>query len=341
MNVAQSEPFILIHSRLLSPQEKNFVPWILWAISFRGAFGVLDSSDKREFRQKLNKLHTLAENQSESIIFLKNSLASLAAVTSTKDRRLATAIRGTQQDLVKMQSILTQMSTKLIEMTSDVDQDFAILSQFLVTLLRGVETADLVAELSQMARNQASDIRSLQEGHIPATLVPYKNMRAMLFKISKQLQKSQPGLRLIHQSVSAYYRQVPFEVHRTNNMLLLLMYIPMATGAGILHLYSSQLLPVPVQQTNLKTPTKDGGRHSGDIGLVKIHVDKTLLAISHDERFYTDLTPEDLLQCDQTGGWYVCPHIMGLRRPADPICLYALFRETCLKPSGNVPCHFQ
>ncbi len=179
---------------------------------------------------------------------------------------------------------------------------------------------EILLDVYQTSNEIKLGLQSLLEGKITSHLISESTLRNTIRQVSDILDKTHPGFRLMYTTASDLYTHALAIGHITaDNILHILLHLPLKSENTGFDIYHLELLPLPVILKNES--------NSQVIGNTIFESEFRFIAVNHYSTKYIPLTLDALQDCNSRNHLFTCSHLSIIKQfDTQPICISSLFK---------------
>ena len=276
----------------------------------QGLFGIAKDSDIKAMNRHLKVIAKYQAKQKEERKEDLKLLNSFMNKTNERMNGLATMVDGNYKSLYDMHVEFVKSNKRTAELAIDV-------SHFLPAL---INKTGIFAQLQGEMHNFIMGLHLLIRRRLPPSLIDRDTLLQALRTANKALKKSHANFQVIYNHPAYYYdmRDVLFAF--SGRSFFVTIQIPISARNSLFNLYRVMNFPVPFNQTTTHATQIMGLPH--------------FLAITTDNKYFVELSTEDMLQC--TGSPIkTCMAAQAQRSVVKASCAVALYKHYDPKPLCN------
>ena len=310
-------------------KRRSIFSWLGKAIG--SAFGWTTTEQLREVEQSVRELGGQTGRNRGDIIENRKLLMALTEIVDNSTDVLTGRIGEIQEHLGEMTHVVRNLT---FAMAAYTDYRVAMLADFAkntrillhkTSLYAGLELQAL-SQVKRRSRELVAAAQKVMNHRLPTELVSPMRLATMLRAITKFIEQSYGGYRLVYETPEYYYTSGSIEYMRRGDTLILGLRVPVTRIDTMFTLYEVLSYIAPVQ---------DSVNKSRVVGTRVEHL-PDMLAVSDDGSYYIEMKRHEWLECSGSRV-KICPSLPPLRERTLMACTLALFEG--LKDVVADKCH--
>ncbi len=293
-------------------------------------FPVASKKDLKTTFKRLKVLQSQTLNITNSFGKLEGDFLSYIKINDRRFSNIVDSVESHDRMLLNMSSDLHELATLRRYDNRKYKRQFMQNSKFnSVALTQVAFVNEILIDLHQTSSEVKLGLESLLQGKLSRFLIPESDMQHAVSQIVSALESKHPDIRLLYYTTSDIFSHATAIGHiDKDNVLHVIVHLPMKSDLMGYDLYHAQVLPLPVVQST----------NNSDIvlGNTVFDVEDKYIAVNYYVSKYMTLSIDEMQDCIYDASLYICTHLSVIRQMADqPTCISSLFEGDMVRVKDN------